>query len=99
MFGTVCVCEQLLRNGMYGEQFFFLLKKEPMGLREAVRFGPSLRPHDDFLLSFIQKNAAFVPDSEAFNRRWLSSAVLKGGSEASDHVQADNVSNEASYVI
>ena len=26
----------------YGEHFFFLLKKEPMVIRELVRFGPSI---------------------------------------------------------
>ena len=30
------------RYGPYGELFFFLLKKEPMVLRESVRFGPSI---------------------------------------------------------
>ena len=30
------------RCGPYGELFFFLLKKEPMVLRELVRFGPSI---------------------------------------------------------
>ena len=30
------------RYGPYGELFFFLLKKEPMVLRELVRFGPSI---------------------------------------------------------
>ena len=30
------------RDGPYGELFFFLLKTEPMVLREMVRFGPSV---------------------------------------------------------
>ena len=30
------------RYGPYGEIFFFLLKREPMVLRELVRFGPSI---------------------------------------------------------
>ena len=51
----------------------------------------------------IQKKPVFVPDSEAFfHRGRLSSArveVRKCGSEASDDSQADNVSNEALYVI
>ena len=49
MHGTVCVYAQPLRNGNvpercgpYGELFFFLLKKEPMVLRELVRFGSSI---------------------------------------------------------
>ena len=43
-----------------------------------------------------------MPDSEAFNSfigGWLRVPELKGGSEASDGDQADNVSNEALYVI
>ena len=43
-----------------------------------------------------------MPDSEAFNS-FIKDGFLvpesKGGSEASDDVQADNVSNEALYVI
>ena len=30
------------RYGPYGELFFFLLKEQPMVLRELVRFGPSI---------------------------------------------------------
>ena len=50
MHGTVCVCAQPPRDGMsqgdtgpYNELFFFFLKKEPMVLRELVRFGPNIR--------------------------------------------------------
>ena len=88
--------------GPYGELFFFLLKKEPMVLRELVRFGPSIWPHGELLFSLIQKKPAFVPDSVAFNSFIVDGfqvPELKGGSEASDYVQADNVSNEALYVI
>ena len=49
MLGIVCVYAQLPRNGMSqggtgrnGELLFFLLKKQPMVLRELVRFGPSI---------------------------------------------------------
>ena len=55
--------------------------------------------HGDFL---IQKKPAFVPDSEAFNSfigDGFRVPELKGGSGASDGDQADNVSNEALYVI
>ena len=43
-----------------------------------------------------------MSDSEAFNSfigDGFLVSELKGGSEASDYVQADNVSNEALYVI
>ena len=91
------------RYGPYGELFFFLLKKEPMVLRELVRFGPSIRPHGELLFFLIQKKPAFVLDSEAFNS-FIGDGFLvpelKGGSEASDDDQVDNVmSNEALYVI
>ena len=90
------------RYGPHGELFFFPLKKEPMVLRELVRFGRSIRPHGELLFSLIQKKPAFVPDSEAFNSfvgDGFPVPELKGGSGASDDVQADNVSNEALYVI
>ena len=59
-------------------------------------------PHGELLFFLIQEKPEFVPDSEAFNSfigvgfRVLE---LKGGSEASDGDQADNVSNEALYVV
>ena len=90
------------RHGPYGELFFFLLKRELELIRELVRFGPSIQPHGELLFSLIQKKPAFVPDSEAFNSfigDGFPVPELKGGSEASDDVQADNVSNEALYVI
>ena len=91
------------RYGPYGELFcFFLLKKEPMVLRELIRFGPSTWTHGELLFSLIQKKPALVPDSEAFNS-FIGDGFLvpelKGGSEASDDVQADNVSNEALCVV
>ena len=51
------------RHGPFGELFFFLMKKEPMVLRELLRFGPSTRPHGELLFSLIQKKPALVPDS------------------------------------
>ena len=49
----------------------------------------------------MQKKPAFLPDSEAFNS-FIGDGFLipefKGESEASEEKQADNVSNEASYV-
>ena len=90
------------RYGPYGELFFFLLKKEPMVLRELIRLRPSTRPLGQLLFSLIQKKPAPVPDSEAFNS-FIGDGFLvpelKGGSEASDDVQADHVRNEALYVI
>ena len=82
--------------------FFFLLKKEPMAFRELVRLGPSIRPHGELLFFLMQKKPAFVPESEAFNS-FIGDGFLvpelKGGSEASEDDQADNVSNEALCVI
>ena len=77
-------------------------EKEPMVLRELVRFGPSIRPHGELLFFLMQKKPAFMPDSEAFNSFIgddLLIPELKGGSEASEDDQADNVSSEALYVI
>ena len=54
------------------------------------------------LFFLIQKKPAFVPDSEAFNsfiRDGFLVPELNGGCEASGDVQAENVSNEALYVI
>ena len=66
-----------------------------MVLRELVPFGPSIRPHGDLLFSLIQKKPAFVRDSGGLQLF----PKLKCGGEACDNVQADNVSNEALYVI
>ena len=89
------------RYGPHGELFIFLLKKEPMVLRELVRFGPSIRPHGE-LFFLDQKKPASVPDSETFNS-FIGDGFLipelKGGSVASEDDQADNVSNEALNVI
>ena len=94
------------RYGPYGELFIFLLKKEPMVLRELVRFGPSIRPHCELLLLLMQKKKNFVPDSEAFNSfvgDGFTVPELKDGSEASEDEQADsssenNVGNGALFV-
>ena len=54
------------------------------------------------LFFLVQKKPALVPDSEAVNSfigDGFPVPELKGGSEASDDDQADNVSNEAVYVI
>ena len=59
-------------------------------------------PHGEHLFFLIQKKPAFVPDSEAFNSfigDGFRVPELKGGSEASDGDQADNVSNQALDVI
>ena len=86
------------RYGPCGELFFIHLEKEPMVLRELVRLGPCIRPHGELLFLLMQKKPAFVSDSEAFNSfvgDGFRVPELKGGSEASDGDQADNVSNEA----
>ena len=96
------------RCGPYGEFFFFLLKKDPMVLSELVRLEPSIRPHGELLFFLLmQKKPAFVPDSEAFNSYIKDGFLvpeLKGECEASEDEQADsssanNVSNEALFVI
>ena len=73
-----------------------------MVLRELIRLGPSIRPHGELLFLLMQKKPVFVPDSEAFNS-FIGDGFLvpelKGGSEASQDEHADNVSNEALYVI
>ena len=71
----------------------------PRGIRAVRRalflpFGPSIRPHGELLFFLVQKKLAFVPDSEAFNSFVGDGFLipeLKGGSEASEHDQADNV--------
>ena len=73
-----------------------------MVLRELSRLRPSIRPHGELLLLLMQKKPTFVPDSEAFNS-YIGDGFLvpwlKDGSEASKDEQADNLSNEALYVI
>ena len=89
------------RYGPRGEPFFFL-QEEPMVIRELSRVGPSIRPHGEQLFLLMQKKPAFVPDSEAFNSfigNRFRVPGLEGGSEAPEGDQADNVSNEALYVI
>ena len=69
-----------------------------MVLRELVRLGPSIWPHGELLLLLMQNVPTLVPDSEAFNSfigDGFPVPELKGGSEASEDDQADNVSNEA----
>ena len=86
------------RYGPYCELFFFLLKKAPMVLRELIRFGPSTRQHGELLFSLIQKKPALVPDNKAFSS-FIGDGFLvpelKGGSEAPEDDQADNVCNGA----
>ena len=70
-----------------------------MVLRELVRLEPSIQPRGELLFLLMQKKS-FVPDSDAFNS-FIGDGFLvpqlKGGSEASEDDQADNVSNEAKY--
>ena len=56
----------------------------------------------ELLFLLVRKKPAFMPDSEAFNSFIGDGHLipeLKGGSEASEDEQADNVSNEALCVI
>ena len=88
--------------GPYGELFFFLLMKEPIVLRELVRMMPNIRPNGEHLLLLVQKEPACVPDSDAFNSSFGDGFLipeLNGGSEASEDDQAEDVSNEALFVI
>ena len=55
------------RHRPCGELFFFVLKQEPIVLRELVRMGPSIQPYGEHLLLLVQKKPACVPDSKAFN--------------------------------
>ena len=43
------------RYGTDGELFFFLLEKEPLVLRELSRLEPSIGPHGELLLLWMQK--------------------------------------------
>ena len=68
----------------------------------AVKHLREYGPHGELLFFLIQKKRAFVPDSEAFNSfigHGFRIPELRGGSEASDDDQADNLSFEALYVI
>ena len=90
------------RCGPHGELFFFFLEKESVVRRELIRLGPSIRPRGELLYILMQKKPAFVPDSEAFNSfigDGFRVPELKGECEASEDEQADNVSDEALYVI
>ena len=50
------------RYGPCGKLFLFLLKKEPMVLRELVRFGPSIRPRRHCLKSHSKQKASRSQD-------------------------------------
>ena len=82
--------------------FLFPFGERADGPLRAGSAGPSIRPPGELLFLFMQKKPAFVPDSEAFNsfiRDGFLVPELKGGSEASEDEQVDNVSNEATHVI
>ena len=73
-----------------------------VGQCAATRSFHAVELHGELLFFLIQKKPVFVPDSEAFNSfigDGFRVPQLNGGSEASDGDQADNVSNEALYVI
>ena len=59
-------------------------------------------PHGELLFFLIQMKPAFVPDRDAFNSfigDGFQVPEMKGGSDASDGDQADNVSNETLHVM
>ena len=78
------------RYGPHGELFFFLLKKEPMVLRELVRFGPSIPVEAVKACAFIGLHMMIEENS--------------GQSENDSHVSSsssdeNNVGNDALFVI
>ena len=108
MLGTVCVYAQPPRNEMSQEDTgrtasssSSFLKKEPMVLRELVRFWPSIWPHGELLFLLDQKAGICARQRvlQLFRWGWLIVPELKGGGEASEDDHADNVINEALYVI
>ena len=88
MLGTVCVCAQPPRNGMSqgdtGELFFFLEKKEPMVIRELVRFGPS---H----LAAWQASLLFDSEEAGIRARQRGFQLLHGGWFSGPRVEGSEV--------
>ena len=98
--GIVCVFAQPLSSGTSQGGTGRTASSSSSCWRE--REAPSIRPHGELLLLVMQKKPTLVPDSEAFNSFvgvGFLIPELKGGSEVSEDDQADNVSNEALYII
>ena len=74
----------------YGELFFFLLKKEPMVIRELVRFGPSIPVEAVKACALV---GLHMMDEE---NSWQSD---NGSSVLSSSSSENNVGNEAFFVI
>ena len=77
------------RYGPYGDLIFFLLKKEPMVLRELVRFGPSIPVEAVKACALVGLHMMAEEDSW----RMDSDSSFSGSSSE------NNVNNEALHVI
>ena len=78
------------RCGPYGELFFFLLKKEPMVLRELVRFGPSIP------VEAVKACALVDLHMMAEENSWRTDG---GSSFSSNGSSENNVGSDALFVI
>ena len=100
-----CLVPELWSKPLWAKVWPFLDAWDSVRLRTAStqwsilgKYGPL----GELFFFLIQKKSVSVPDSEAFNSfigDGFRVTELKGGSEASDRDQADNVNNEALYVI
>ena len=79
-----------VRYRVNGELFFFLLKKEPMVLRELVRFGPSIPVEAVKACALVGLHMMAEEDS------WR---VDSGSSFSSSSSSENNVGNGALFVI
>ena len=78
------------RYGPYGELFFFLLQKEPMVIRELVRFGPSIP------VEAVKACAMVGLHMMAEENSWRSDS---GSSVSASESCEDSVGNDALHVI
>ena len=78
------------RYGPYGELFFFILKNEPMVLRELVRFGPSIP------VEAVKACALVGLHMMAEENSWRSDSSSSVSSSSSSE---NNVGNDALFVI
>ena len=78
------------RCGPYGELFFFLVKKEPVVLRELVRYGPSIPVEAVKACALVRVHMMAEEDS------WRTDS---GSSFSSSSSSENNVGNGALFVI
>ena len=78
------------RYGPYSELFFFLLLKEPLVLRELVRFGPSIPVKAAKACALIGLHTRFEENA------WRSDS---GTSVSSSSSSENNVGDEALHII